>query len=131
MENNEQRNKMREQRVRADEKRREITEQRQMTEEKRRELREQKMEAAEIRKGSQRSNSEVDAIIQELVSQKIIKAGEPLSFTLTQNELTVNGSKQDAAVQQKLKEKYGLGNGDSFQYQTDGKGSTSTTVVRN
>ncbi len=131
MEIDEQRNAMREQRVRADEKRREVTEQRQMTEEKRREVREHRKEADAKRKESQRSNSEVDAIIQELVSQKIIKAGEPLSFTLTQNELTVNGNKQDAAVQQKLKEKYGLGNGDSLQYQTDGKGSTSTTVVRN
>ena len=61
----------------------------------------------------------------------MIKSGEPVSFTLTSEQLTINGQAQNNSMLQKLKAKHNIGEGDSFQYQTDGKGTTKTTVVRN
>jgi hypothetical protein len=42
----------------------------------------------------------------------------------------VNGKKQDASVQQRLKERLKIDSNDSFQYKRDGN-NTTTTIVRN
>jgi hypothetical protein len=126
-----QRREMDAQRVVADKQRRKEEQQRIQADEQRREMDKQRIRADEKRREISGKDSEISRIVEDLVGQSIIKAGEPLSFTLTNQELTVNGTRQDAAVQQKLKEKYRLGSGDSFQYQNDGKGTTRTNVVRN
>lgn len=74
-------------------------------------------------------NSDIDVIVNELVNQKIISSREQLAFTLTNDQLVVNGKKQDDEVQQRLKERLKLGEGDSFQYKREGN-STTTTIVR-
>jgi bla regulator protein blaR1 len=76
-----------------------------------------------------RSNDEIDVIVNELLNQKIISSREQLAFTLTNDQLVVNGKKQDEDVQQRLKERLNLGSGDSFKYKREGN-STTTTIVR-
>ena len=127
----EKRREMSEQRVRSDEKRRETNERRQEADEIRQEARAREREAQQKRKEAQKSDSEISVIVQDLINQKIIKAGDPLTFTLNNQELTVNGTRQDAALHQKLKEKHSIGATDLFQYQSDNKGTTRATVVRN
>lgn len=83
--------------------------------------------AAAVGRGNGR---EVDLIINELMSRKVITARDPLSFTLTDDELTVNGKKGDDAIRQRLKERLRLDAGDSFQYKREGN-SVTTTIVRN
>jgi bla regulator protein blaR1 len=78
----------------------------------------------------QRTNGEIDLIVSELLNQKIITSREQVAFTLTNDQLVVNGKKQDAEVQQRLKERIKLGSGDSYQYKREGN-STTTTIVRN
>jgi ribosomal protein L6P/L9E len=64
------------------------------------------------------------------MAEKIIKSPKEVTFTLTSEELIVNGKKQDASVQQRLKERLKIDSNDSFQYKRDGN-NTTTTIVRN
>jgi len=72
-------------------------------------------------------NVNINRILDDLEDQNLIKKGEPVSFTLTNEELLVNGVKQSTAVQAKIRDKYNIGKGGSYQYKNDGKGSVSTT----
>lgn len=76
------------------------------------------------------STRDIEIITSELVSANIITDPADLSFTLTVDELTVNGQKVDGTVQQRLKERLKIGKEDSFQYKREGK-SVTTTIVRN
>jgi bla regulator protein blaR1 len=76
------------------------------------------------------TNNDIDVIVDELIAEKIIKSPKEVTFTLTSEELIVNGKKQDASVQQRLKERLKIDSNDSFQYKRDGN-NTTTTIVRN
>jgi bla regulator protein blaR1 len=79
---------------------------------------------------AERPKNEVSSIIQDLAREQVITSTDELSFTLTENELVVNGTRQDPALQQRLKERYNLKNGDRIDYRKSG-GSTSTSIHRN
>ena len=100
--------------------------QRELTESRRAIQEERAMYATSVGKG----NNEIDVIVQELIEEKVITSKDAVSFTLTSDELVVNGKKQDSNLQQRLKERLRIDKGDSFQYKNE-KGSTTTTVVRN
>lgn len=116
-----------------------------LTRKKRQEMEEHRAQAAEARARTEvrerhntravtaagtGSGREVEVIINELMSQKVISARDPLSFTLTEEELIVNGKKEDDAIRQRLKERLRVDAGDSFQYKRNGN-SVTTTIVRN
>ncbi len=61
------------------------------------------LKAIELEKGAQTTS---DEIINDLIHEKIIKNKKDLSFTLSNDELIVNGVKQPTAIHKKLKEKY-------------------------
>jgi beta-lactamase regulating signal transducer with metallopeptidase domain len=88
-----------------------------------------KMYKDQLHQSPDHSNSEVNAIINELMDKKIITDKSSLSFTLNDHELIVNGKTLDANFHQKLKAKYINKPGDFFTYNRQG-GSTSTTIHR-
>ena len=75
------------------------------------------------------SNGEIPSIISDLYQNKVITSEDPLSFTLNNNELVVNGKKQPAELHQKLKVKYIRKSGDFFSYVHQG-GTTRSTIER-
>ena len=75
------------------------------------------------------NNGEIGSIIADLIAEKIIENSDPLSFTLNNQELIVNGKKQSEEIFNKLKERYIHNKSDSFQY-SHNKNSTSTTINR-
>ena len=127
----EQRSRMVREASRAQVQRAQMEVKRQSLQSRRSELRQQEQKTQVKRQAAQRTTSEISALIQDLQGENLIKEGEAASFTLTAEQLTINGQVQNNATFQKLKAKHQIGEGDSFQYQTDGKGTTKTTVVRN
>jgi bla regulator protein BlaR1 len=75
------------------------------------------------------NNDEIGSIIADLFAEKIIETSDPLSFTLNNKELIVNGKKQSEEVFNKLKERFIHNKSDLFQY-SHNKNSTSTTINR-
>jgi hypothetical protein len=127
----EEKSRIAQQASQAQARRAQMQERRQLVELKRSELRQGEQKIQEKRQAAQRTTSEIGALLHDLQGENLIKEGEAASFTLTAEQLTVNGQVQNNSMLQKIKAKYQLGEGDSFQYQTDGKGTTKTTVVRN
>jgi chromosome segregation ATPase len=73
------------------------------------------------------TNDEVNSIIADLARNKLITDNQPLSFSLNNNELIVNGAKQPADMHRSLKEKYVHSPGDNFSYSKNG-GTTTITI---
>jgi beta-lactamase regulating signal transducer with metallopeptidase domain len=75
------------------------------------------------------SNGDIPSIISDLYQNKVITSEDPLSFTLNNKELVVNGKKQPAELHQKLKSRYIRKPGDFFNYVHQG-GTTSSTIKK-
>ncbi|MFL5740019.1 MAG: M56 family metallopeptidase [Flavisolibacter sp.] len=76
------------------------------------------------------TNDEVDQIISDLLQNQLIKNTDPLSFQLSDQELTVNGKKQPSNIHQIFKDRYIHNKSDLFNYSRKG-GSKSVTINRN
>ncbi|MBD0295508.1 MAG: hypothetical protein ICV84_09985 [Flavisolibacter sp.] len=76
------------------------------------------------------TNNEIQGIVNDLVKENVIASTDAVSFTLTDHELIVNGSRQNAELHQRLKEKYGIKGGDLLQYRKEG-GTTQININRN
>src|SRR5215203_17792 len=73
------------------------------------------------------SNNEINSIISDLFQDKVVADSERLSFTLNNNELIVNGTRQPKELHQSLKKKYLRSPGDHFNYSKSG-GTTNITI---
>jgi beta-lactamase regulating signal transducer with metallopeptidase domain len=76
-----------------------------------------------------KGNDDVSRIISDLNNRKLVSDGDNLSFSLTNTELIVNGSKQPAEIHQQFKEKYIQNSSDHFNYSRKGN-TTSITISR-
>ena len=75
-------------------------------------------------------NDDVEWILGFLERNKVADADDVKSFTLNEEELTVNGKKQPESLHQQLKEKYIGGKDDHIIYSNSG-GSKSISINRN
>lgn len=126
------------QREAADNMRKEADQMRQMAE-KQREAAEDMREKAEAQRKIAEKEREAyikiqDGIIDELTQAGLVKDKESLSYRLSNDELIVNGAKQPAALQQKLKAKYLKDLGDRrfelmYNYSNQ-NGHTKTGIIR-
>ncbi len=73
------------------------------------------------------SNNEINSIISDLFQDKVVADSERLSFSLNNNELIVNGTRQPKELHQSLKKKYLRSPGDHFNYSKSG-GTTTTSI---
>src|SRR5215203_6920 len=73
------------------------------------------------------SNNEINSIISDLFQDKVVADSERLSFSLNNNELIVNGTRQPKELHQSLKKKYLRSPGDHFNYSKNG-GTTNITI---
>ena len=89
-----------------------------------------KEELQRARRAAPPAKNEVGNIIQDLTREQVISSTDELSFRLTDDELVVNGTRQEHALQQRLKERYNLKSGDRIEYRKSG-GSTTTSIHRN
>lgn len=80
-----------------------------------------------IFKPGRKSNDDISRIISDLNNRKLVSDEDNLSFSLTNNELIVNGTKQPAEIHQQFKEKYLQNSGDRFNYSKKGN-TTSITI---
>lgn len=76
-----------------------------------------------VRKG----NDDVSRIISDLDNHKLVPDADNLSFSLTNTELIVNGTKQPAEMHKEFKEKYIQNSSDRFNYLRKGN-TTSITI---
>jgi beta-lactamase regulating signal transducer with metallopeptidase domain len=75
-------------------------------------------------------NDDVASILEFLEDNGVADADDVKSFTLNNDELTVNGKKQSSELHQKLKERYIKDKGDHILY-SNSNGSKSITIKRN
>lgn len=85
------------------------------------------MQREKIFKPGRKSNDDISRIISDLNNRKLVSDEDNLSFSLTNNELIVNGTKQPAEIHQQFKEKYIQNSGDRFNYSKKGN-TTSITI---
>jgi hypothetical protein len=76
-----------------------------------------------------KSNDEVSQIISDLNNRKLASDADNLSFSLSNKELIVNGTKQPAEIHQQFKEKYIQKDNDRFNYSRKGN-TTSITISK-
>ncbi|HWJ30458.1 MAG TPA: hypothetical protein VNS32_28250, partial [Flavisolibacter sp.] len=76
-----------------------------------------------------KGNDDISRILSDLNNQNLVPDPENLSFSLTNNELIVNGTKQPAEIHQRFKEKYIQKSGDRFNYSRKGN-TTSITISK-
>jgi bla regulator protein blaR1 len=74
-----------------------------------------------------KTSDDVTSIISDLNNHKLVSDANNLSFSLTNTELIVNGSKQSAEIHQQFKDKYIQNNSDHFNYSR--KGNTTTITI--
>jgi hypothetical protein len=73
------------------------------------------------------TNKEINSIIKDLRQNNLISNTDAFSFSLNNNELIVNGSRQPSELHQSLKQKYIHKPGDLFNYSKN-NGNTSITI---
>jgi hypothetical protein len=73
------------------------------------------------------NNEEINSIIKYLRQNNLISNTDAFSFSLNNNELIVNGSRQPAELHKSLKEKYIHNPADLFNYSKNGS-STNITI---
>jgi hypothetical protein len=99
---------------------------------KKREANQKKAEVVQKQKlfrEDRKTNDDVSRIISDLSNRKLVSDPENLSFSLTNNELIVNGTKQPAEIHRQFKDKYIQKSGDRFNYSKKGN-TTSITINR-
>jgi hypothetical protein len=85
------------------------------------------MQREKMFKQERMRNDDITRIISDLGNQKLASNADDLSFSLTNDELIVNGTKQPSEIQQQFKEKYIQNSGDRFNYSKKGN-TTSITI---
>ena len=76
-----------------------------------------------------RANKYISKIIDELIDKGVIADDVKLSFSLDNEQMTVNGVKQPDAVFQAFRQKYIKHAGDHFRYEHSGSSTTSTIKI--
>jgi beta-lactamase regulating signal transducer with metallopeptidase domain len=89
---------------------------------------EARVRGEEARVRGEETRKMISEIVDELIKEKVISSADNLTFTLSNNTLTVNGVAQSAALHSKLK-KFIKGQGDTITYSKDGN-TTSSSINR-
>ena len=75
-------------------------------------------------------NDDIASILEFLEENDVAEAKDVKTFTLNNEELTVNGKKQSATLHQQLKERF-IGDKDDHIIYSNANGSKSITIKRN